>query len=121
MERKLEVPADRKQKLEELGKKNSLEGKLAQLVLPRYCDSSLLHEPLQKVYGKSIYQLNDLEEVWHKKLMQAIVQVTDEEYAQKIQDIIKIRLEGQYSTSIYRRSFRSQKLSYTSELVFSMF
>ncbi len=112
MERKLEVPADRKQKLEELGKKNSLEGKLAQLVLPRYCDSSLLHEPLQKVYGKSIYQLNDLEEVWHKKLMQAIVQVTDEEYAQKIQDIIKIRLEGQYSTSIYRRSFRSQKLSY---------
>jgi len=66
-----------------------------------------LWQMLTNLYGKAPSQLNTLQEFWHPKLCKAVIQLTDRQFLKDMQDITALRMRGQFSESMYRRSYRS--------------
>lgn len=67
---------------------------------------------LTELYGKEPHQLNSLEEFWHPRLKEAIAYLVDDAFVQKMVEMTKVRMEGQFSDSPWRRSYRSKDLGY---------
>lgn len=66
---------------------------------------------LTKIYGKSPMKVS-LREFLCKEVEEAVVALVGEELAEKYPYILLMKMEGQYSSSMWRRSFRSNYFSY---------
>lgn len=67
---------------------------------------------LSEVYGKSPARLSRLEEFWHPKLKKAVIYLVDEKFEKDMEEITKMRMKGQFSASMWRRSYRSEDFGY---------
>lgn len=80
-----------------------------------------LWKKLTKLYGKSPRELDTIEEFLHPELKEAITTLVGEKGLKDIEEIIEMRLDGQFSTSMCRRCYRSKKVKYhASELVYGL-
>lgn len=67
---------------------------------------------LTKIYGKAPNELKTPEEFWHPKLEEAIVKLAGKEFLMDLKEIVSMRMTGQFSNSMWRRSFRSSDFGY---------
>lgn len=65
------------------------------------------YEVFEKFYGKRNSQIT-VEEFLSKDMERAFTQLTDPEMGAKLRGIVSLRLEGQFSDSPWRRSYRSK-------------
>lgn len=67
---------------------------------------------LSEVYGKSPVRLKQLSEFWHPELKEAVIYLVDEKFGKEMEEITRMRMKGQFSASIWRRSYRSEDFGY---------
>lgn len=67
---------------------------------------------LTRIYGKEPHLLTKPEEFWHPKLEKAVIELTSRAFLEDMKDIVRMRMEGQFSRSMWRRSFRSSDFGY---------
>lgn len=67
---------------------------------------------LTHIYGKEPDELKTAEEFWHPALVKAVAALTDAEFAQEMEEITRMRMMGQFSQSMWRRSYRSSDFRY---------
>lgn len=67
---------------------------------------------LCKLYRKSPLELKRPEEFWHPELEKAIVKLTNKELLGDMKRILEMKMEGQFSHSMWRRSYRSSDFGY---------
>lgn len=67
---------------------------------------------LTKLYGKEPHQLTRVEEFWHPQLKDAIAFLVDKTFVQQMEEMSRMRMEGQFSGSMWRRSYRSKDFGY---------
>jgi len=92
------------------GKK--LLGALARFVVHRYSpgENTTLWEMLTKLYGKDPAQVS-AEAFFCPQLEEAFTTLAGPEMAQKVPQLLALRREGQFSISMWRRSYRSSHFS----------
>ena len=73
---------------------------------------SRLWKELTKLYGVEPHQVRTVEQFWAPALAKAVQTLTDRDYAAKFPALMEMRMEGQFSTSPFRRSYRSKNLGY---------
>lgn len=73
---------------------------------------SHLWNQLTRIYGKEPNELKTAEEFWHPALVKAVAALTDTEFAQEMEEITRMRMTGQFSQSMWRRSYRSSDFRY---------
>ena len=71
-----------------------------------------LDAELTGLYGKALQDLKTVEEFWNPKLKRAVAALTDRRFAQDMEEISRMRMEGQFSSSMWRRSYRSSDFGY---------
>lgn len=71
-----------------------------------------LDAELTGLYGKALQDLKTVEEFWNPKLKRAVAALTDRRFAQDMEEIARMRMEGQFSSSMWRRSYRSSDFGY---------
>lgn len=71
-----------------------------------------LDAELTGLYGKALQDLKTVEEFWNPKLKRAVAALTDRRFAQDMEEITRMRMEGQFSSSMWRRSYRSSDFGY---------
>ncbi len=67
---------------------------------------------LTKVYGKAPNQIETIDEFWAPALKEAVVFLVGRERQADIEEMSKMRLTCQFSTSMWRRSYRTQDAGY---------
>ena len=67
---------------------------------------------LTKVYGKAPNELKTLDEFWTPKLKEAVSYYVGKDRLQDIMELSEIQLEGQFSQSMWRKSYRSKNVGY---------
>lgn len=67
---------------------------------------------LTKLYGKEPTELKTIEEFWHPKLKSAVMHAVGEQALAEIVEMTYMRLECQFSTSMWRRSYRTKDVGY---------
>lgn len=67
---------------------------------------------LTKMYGKAPDMLSDAEEFWNPVLQQAVAYLTDDAYMRKLMCVTRLRLKGQFSDSMWRRSYHTANFAY---------
>ncbi len=88
---------------------NGLVGALAGHATDR--NHAALWEALTKLYGKEPTEVSE-EEFLCRDLVNAFTALAGKEMAEKLPDMIALRLEGQFSGSPWRRSYRSQYFAF---------
>lgn len=73
---------------------------------------SLVWQELTKIYGEEPHLVKTVDKFWSKELKKAVEELTDKNFAAKIPEILNMRMEGQFSESMYRRSYRSKDVGY---------
>lgn len=73
---------------------------------------SALWNHLTKIAGKSPTLFKTPEEFWGRELERAVVELTDRQFLEDMKGIVKMRMEGQFSASMWRRSYRSSDFGY---------
>lgn len=76
-----------------------------------------LWQRLIKLYGKSPVELDTVEEFWNPELKAAVISMVGEKYQADIEEITRMYTEGQFSGSMYRRSYRAKKFGYYAEKI----
>ena len=71
-----------------------------------------LEAELTRLYGKPLQELTTVEEFWNSGLKRAVAALTDRRFSQDMEDITRMRMEGQFSSSMWRRSYRSSDFGY---------
>lgn len=71
-------------------------------------------------HGKPLRELETFSQFWTSGMVHAVKSLTDKEYTEKIRGILTMVLEGQFSESPYRRSYRSRKFGYYDQRVMSV-
>lgn len=71
-----------------------------------------LWNSLTKLYGKAPNELKTPKEFWHPKLEEAIEKLAGKELVKDLKEIVSMRMTGQFSNSIWRRSYRSADFGY---------
>lgn len=71
-----------------------------------------LYKELTRLYGKAPEQLGSVEEFWASGLKRAVSSLTDAQFVQDMEEITRMRMEGQFSSSMWRRSYRSGDFGY---------
>lgn len=116
MERKkVQEDKQRVEQLQKTAKKDSgLAGALADRACYRYTNGTWekLWEQLTGLYGKQPNAVRTVEEFWHPKLAKAAAALAGEKLAQEVPGILSMAMEGQFSGSIWRHSFRSSDFGY---------
>lgn len=67
---------------------------------------------LTRLYGKSPTELTDIEEFWHPELKHAVMYVVGKQTLADIEEMTRMRLECQFSSSMWRRSYRTGDVGY---------
>lgn len=67
---------------------------------------------LTKIYGKEPNELNSLEEFWHPKLQDAVAFFVGKERLNDMMEMSKMKMKGQFSQSMWRKSYRSKDVGY---------
>lgn len=67
---------------------------------------------LTKVYGKEPNELKTIEEFWSSKLKKAVAFYVGKERLVDLIEMSKIQLEGQFSQSMWRKSYRTKDVGY---------
>jgi len=73
--------------------------------------SRLLLPELNKLYKKPIQELT-YDEFFSPALQKAIAPLLDDAWMQKLPALLALRLEGQFSSSVFRKSYRSRRFGY---------
>ncbi len=71
-----------------------------------------LWELLTKEYGKEPFHLTTLDQFWSPALVRAVSSLVGSGYTEEIHEILKLRMEGQYSSHIWRHSYHSKDFGY---------
>lgn len=71
-----------------------------------------LWDMLTKEYGKEPIRLTTLEQFWNPALVRAVGSLAGSADAEEIHEILKLRMEGQYSSHMWRHSYHSQDFGY---------
>ncbi|HJC86777.1 MAG TPA: hypothetical protein H9926_02015, partial [Candidatus Eisenbergiella intestinigallinarum] len=71
-----------------------------------------LDAELTGLYGKALQDLKTVEEFWNSGLKRAVAALTDRQFSQDMEEITRMRMEGQFSSSMWRRSYRSSDFGY---------
>lgn len=75
-------------------------------------------EQLRILYGKPVYELTSIDEMWNQKLRNSLIALVGEKGQKDIEDISRLALKGQFSTGMYRRSYRSDDFKHHAETIF---
>ena len=67
---------------------------------------------LAEACGKNPLQLKTPEEFWCPQLKKAAAFLTDDAFVKKMEELTNMRMEGQFSMSMWRRSYRSADFGY---------
>ncbi len=67
---------------------------------------------LAEACGKNPLQLKTPEEFWCPQLKKAAAFLTDDAFVKKMEELTHMRMEGQFSMSMWRRSYRSADFGY---------
>ena len=71
-----------------------------------------LDAELTGLYGKALQDLKTVEEFWNSGLKRAVAALTETQFSQDMEEITRMRMEGQFSSSMWRRSYRSSDFGY---------
>lgn len=71
-----------------------------------------LEQALQSLYASPLREIRTPEAFWCSVLEKAFAALTDREYALRVPALLRFRMEGQFSASVYRRSYRAADFSY---------
>lgn len=71
-----------------------------------------LWDMLTKEYGKEPFRLTTLDQFWNPALVRAVTSLTGSAYAAEIYEILKLRMDGQYSYHMWRHSYHSKDFGY---------
>ena len=71
-----------------------------------------LWQELTQIYGKAPSLLATEQDFWHPKLEQVLTELADKSFVADMKEIIHMRMEGQFSRSVWRRSYRSKSFRY---------
>ncbi|MEE1031041.1 MAG: hypothetical protein U0L12_02750, partial [Ruminococcus sp.] len=78
-------------------------------------------DALTKMYGKLPTQVHTLEEFWTPKLQKTVKFLVGKERLEDIMELSRMQLEGQFSKSMWRKSYRSKDVGYhASNLITSL-
>jgi len=70
-------------------------------------------DELTKIYGKAPNCLKTAKEFWHPELKKALVYLVDEKFLKvMMEEAVPMIMEGQFSSSMWRRSYRSKEFGY---------
>lgn len=92
----------------------------ASTVYELYGQKLELFQALKKEYGKEPWQLTTIEQFWSPSLERSVTTLVGTDYAKTIYDIIKLRLEGQFSISLWRHSYHSADFGYYAHAVIDL-
>lgn len=67
---------------------------------------------LKKIYGKAPNELKTLDEFWSPKLKKAVKYLIGKDGLTDLMEMSEIHLTGQFSQSMWRRSYRSKEVGY---------
>lgn len=67
---------------------------------------------LTRVYGKDPNQIETIDEFWAQDLKEAVIFLVGEERQADMEEMTKIRLDCQFSQSMWRRSYRTRDVGY---------
>lgn len=71
-----------------------------------------LWSSLTRLYGKAPNELNTPEQFWHPKLEAAVEKLAGRAFLNDLKEIVAMRMTGQFSNSMWRRSYRSADFGY---------
>ena len=71
-----------------------------------------LWDMLTGEYGKEPFRLATLEQFWNPTLVRAVKSLAGPAYTEEIGEILKLRMEGQYSSYMWRHSYHSKDFGY---------
>ena len=71
-----------------------------------------LWEELTKIYGKAPSLLEAEQDFWNPKLEQVLTELADKSFVEDMKEMVHMRMEGQFSRSVWRRSYRSKSFRY---------
>lgn len=80
----------------------------------------LLWDMLTKEYGKEPFHLTTLEEFWNPAVVRAVGSLVGSAYTEEIYEILKLRMEGQYSSHMWRHSYHSKDFGYYASAMISL-
>lgn len=63
-------------------------------------------------YGKAPIFLTSVDQFWCPALARAVTYLVGSSYAEELHEILKLRVEGQYSSSMWRHSYHSKDFGY---------
>ncbi len=69
-------------------------------------------DELTKIYGKAPSALKTEREFWHPELKKALVYLAGEKFLRDMEEAVPMIMEGQFSSSMWRRSYRSKEFGY---------
>ena len=67
---------------------------------------------LRGIYGKAPEELKTAEEFWNPAMKRAVKALSDRRFVRDMEEITWMRMEGQFSSSMWRRSYRSADFGY---------
>lgn len=73
---------------------------------------SAVWKELTRIYGIEPHKNRTVNQFWAPELARAVEKLTNKDFADKIPEILNMRMEGQFSESMYRRSYHSKDLGY---------
>lgn len=71
-----------------------------------------LWEQLIRIYGKQPTKLKSPEEFWHPALKKAVVHLAGKERQADMEEMTRMQMDCQFSTSMFRRSYRSKDFGF---------
>ncbi len=79
-----------------------------------------LWDMLTKEYGKEPFRLTTLEQFWSAGLARAVSSLVGNAYTEEIHEILQLRMEGQYSSHMWRHSYHSKDFGYYASAMVSL-
>lgn len=115
IENSVRIEEIEKKAKKEASRDNGLSMTLWKAVTAPYYNETIyaeLWQRLVKLYGKSPVELETVEEFWNPQFSSAVACLVGEKYQADIEEITRMYTEGQFSNSMYRRSYRSKRFGY---------
>lgn len=114
---KLQISKAREEKLEKIGEGRSLGAALARVILKPYTYRAEWDDALKQHFGKPAGSLGSLEAFYDHGVRKAVAEVTSPAYAETVGELLKLRMEGIFSSSISRRSLHADSFYLYTEAV----
>ena len=116
MERKVpERNIEIQEKLKQIAEQGKGLSALLAARAPGFCPPDTfqkLWDALTAEYGREPTFLTSVDQFWCPALARAVISLVGDSYAEEIHEILKLRVEGQYSSSPWRHSFHSGNFRY---------